>query len=96
MDRTVLDTAADLLELGNVRAGLGKLPQVLLEACRGMIAGDGFICGEGRQMRGDILQLLDPVAHVSQAIDLGFGGAKDQMIRLDLPDVQPQGQSQEV
>jgi hypothetical protein len=84
------------LELGNIRAGLGKLTQVPLEPCRRMIARDGFICGEGRQMRGDVLQLLHAVAHVSQAIDLGFGGAKDQMIRLHLPDIQPQGQPQEV
>jgi hypothetical protein len=61
-----------------------------------MIAGDRLGSREGRQMRRHVLQLLDPVAHASQAIDLGFGGAKDQMIRLDLPDVQPQRQSQQV
>ena len=39
-------------------------------------------------MRRYVLQLLDPVAHASQAIDLGFGGAEDQMISACLPDVQ--------
>jgi hypothetical protein len=80
MDRTALDTATDLLELGNVRPCLGELSQVLIEACRGMIAGDSLGCRESRQMRRYVLQLLDPVAHASQAIDRGFGGAKDQMI----------------
>ena len=47
VDRTVLDAATDLLELGDVRPRLGELPQVLIEACRGMIAGDGLVCREG-------------------------------------------------
>ena len=71
-------------------------PGLLPFVSRGMIAGHGLICGEGRQMGGDVLQLLHAVAHASQAVDLGFGGAKDQMIRLHLPDIQPQGQPQEV
>jgi hypothetical protein len=37
-----------------------------------------------------ILELLDEVAHAGQAIQLSLGSAKDQVIRLDLPNVDAQ------
>ena len=96
MDRPALDAAPDLPQLGDVRPGVRQLPQLLLEAGGGMIAGDGLGGREGPQVRRHVLQLLDAVAHAGETVDLGLGRAQDQVIRLDLPDVQPQRQPQEV
>ena len=89
-DRPALDAAADLLQLGDVRPRFRELPQLLLQAGCRMILLRRLGRGEGGQVPCHVLELLDAVAHAGQAVQLSLGSAKDQVIRLDLPDVDAQ------
>jgi hypothetical protein len=96
LDRAALDAAADLPQLGDVRPGLREPAQILLQAGRGMIAGDGLGGRERPHMLVQVLQPLDAVPHALHAVGLRLRRAHDQVVRLDLPHVQPERQPQEV
>ena len=86
-DGPALDAAADLDQLGDVRPRFRELPQLLLQAGCRMILLRRLGPGEGGQVPCHILELLDAVTHAGQAVQLSLGSTKDQVVRLDLPDV---------
>jgi hypothetical protein len=72
-NRTVLYTAPELSELHNLGLARSQLTHVLLQARRGMIAGDGFLRSERRQIGVRQVQLFNLVAHALQSLGLRLG-----------------------
>nr|WP_201273699.1 hypothetical protein [Sinorhizobium meliloti] len=89
-DRSALDASTHLDQLGDVRLRFGELSQFLLQTGCRMILLRRLGRGEGGQVPRYIFELLNQVAHAGQAVQLSLGSTKDQVIRLDLPDVDAQ------
>ena len=87
--RPVLDAAADLVQLGDLRVCLGETAQVLLQGRHRVVP--GRVRREGRQVLLGHPQLLDVVAHGLQPAGLGLVRLQDQVVGPHLPHVQPEG-----
>src|SRR5712691_7945890 len=95
-NRTVLYTAPELSELHDLGLAGSQLTHVLLQARRGMIAGDGFLRSERRHIGVRQVQLFNAVAHALQSLGLRLGRAQNYVVRFDLPYVQPQWQFEQL
>ncbi len=95
-DWPALDAAADLHELSDLRPRFGKLPQLLFHRRRRVILFDRGRRREGGEQAADILELLDLKAHRAQPIQLSRVRAKDQVVGLDLPDIDPERRPEDV